>query len=94
MSINADRASDSSQRESPRDDIVATAVVVIVYFAFMLLVGFTPAFLGKPLVHGGQLSIGLAFGVFVTIFLVVAAKVYTARRNRPGPGTSAPGSSK
>ena len=86
--MKPDGSPDLSQRESPRDDAVASAAVVIVYFAFMMLVGFNPELLGRPLLRGGHLSIGLAIGVCVTLFLVVAAKVYTARRNRPG--TEAP----
>jgi uncharacterized membrane protein (DUF485 family) len=56
--------------------------VVGVYFTFMLLVAFAPAFLAKPIVGGGSISIGLGFGIFVILFLVAAAALYTRQRNR------------
>ena len=75
---NTDRAADAGLRE----DMLATAAVVAVYFAFMLLVGFAPDYLKRPLVSGGTISIGLALGIFATVFIVGVAKVYTVRRNK------------
>jgi uncharacterized membrane protein (DUF485 family) len=68
--------------DNPREDFIATAAVVAAYFLFMLLVGFAPALLTRPVTHGGSVSIGLLLGVLVTVFLVLAARTYTRRRNR------------
>jgi uncharacterized membrane protein (DUF485 family) len=73
---------DPDGREVVRADVTATAAVVSVYFTFMLLVAFAPAFLAKPIFSGHSISLGLGFGIFVILFLVVAAALYTRQRNR------------
>jgi uncharacterized membrane protein (DUF485 family) len=65
-----------------RFDLLATLAVVTVYLSFMLLVGFVPAWLARPAVAGGSVSIGLVLGALVTVFLVAAAWFYTRVRNR------------
>lgn len=73
---------DADGREAICADFAATGAAVGVYFAFMLLVAFAPAYLAKPIFDDRSISIGLGFGVFVTFFLVAAAALYTRQRNR------------
>jgi uncharacterized membrane protein (DUF485 family) len=68
--------------EHARVDVIATAVVVTVYMAFMLAVGLAPGYMNRPVTSGGALSIGMLCGIGITVFIVAAAKIYTARRNK------------
>lgn len=77
-------------------DWAAAGVVVSIYLTFMLLVAFAPAVLTKPLVPGGNISIGLASGVVIAVITIAIAGSYTRYRNRtemearvdPDPGGS------
>ena len=82
MSNSKDSAVRPGADAGARLDLLATLAVVTVYLAFMLLVGFVPAWLARPAVAGGSVSIGLVLGALVTVFLVAAAWVYTRVRNR------------
>lgn len=81
----AHRTAAGTASEGGTVDAMATITVVAVYMIFMLLVGFAPAFLNRTIFPHGRFSIGLILGIFVTVFLVLAAKTYTVRRNRQAP---------
>lgn len=58
-----------------------TALMLTVYFAFILTLAFSPALLGRPIVEGQPATWGIpvGFGMFAVTFLLVA--VYVARAN-------------
>lgn len=58
-----------------------TALMLTVYFAFILTLAFSPGLLGHPVVEGLPTTWGIpvGFGMFFVTFLLVA--VYVARAN-------------
>ena len=58
-----------------------TIVMLLVYFAFILTLAFSPALLGQPLVEGYPMTLGIpvGFGMFVFTFMLVL--VYVVRAN-------------
>ncbi|MGE8365103.1 DUF485 domain-containing protein [Cupriavidus sp.] len=55
-----------------------TAVMLLVYFGFILTLAFRPALLAQPLTAGLPMSIGIpaGFGMFAITFALVAIYVY------------------
>ena len=72
----------SGHSDDDRADLIASAAVVAVYFAFMLMIAFLPAVLSRRIVAWSPMSLGLVCGIAVTSILVAAAIIYTWRRNR------------
>lgn len=58
-----------------------TALVLGVYYGYMLLVGVDPAFLAQPLFAGSTLSLGVPIGVFVIFFAWACTGIYVRRAN-------------
>ncbi|MGO4325970.1 DUF485 domain-containing protein [Cupriavidus sp. 2TAF22] len=58
-----------------------TALMLAVYFGYILTLAFNPALLGRPLTPGLPTSVGIpvGFGMFAVTFLLVA--VYVHRTN-------------
>lgn len=60
--------------------LTLTALMVVVYFGFMLLVAYTPGWLGEPVVSG--LSRGIVFAVLVIAAAWVLTFIYVRWANR------------
>ena len=58
-----------------------SALVLIVYLGFILLVAFGGAFLATPLVEGGVTTIGIVVGVGVILFAIVLTAIYVWKAN-------------
>jgi uncharacterized membrane protein (DUF485 family) len=57
-----------------------TAVTLIIYFGFILLIGYQPKFLGIPL-GGSVMTLGLPIGLFVIVSAFVLVGIYVRRAN-------------
>jgi uncharacterized membrane protein (DUF485 family) len=57
-----------------------TIVMLIVYYAFILTIAFSPETLGKPLGEG-VMSVGIPVGIALIIFSFIMAGIYTFRAN-------------
>ena len=57
-----------------------TAIMLVLYFAFILSLAFSPAWLGQPIVPGRPTTWGIpaGFGMFVATFALVALYVWRA----------------
>lgn len=57
-----------------------TAVMLAIYFGFILTLAFQPQMLGRPLVPGRPMTVGIpvGFGLFAVTFVLVALYVYRA----------------
>ncbi len=75
-------STDDVARAGDAGDWLATAVVVLAYFAYMLLVAFAPAVLRSPVVAGSGISVGLVSGAAIAAFTIALACIYTHRRNK------------
>ena len=58
-----------------------SAIVLIVYLGFILLVAFGGAFLATPLVAGGVTTIGIVVGVGVILIAIVLTAIYVWKAN-------------
>jgi uncharacterized membrane protein (DUF485 family) len=75
----------AENRESMRAnrlDWISTALAVVAFFAYVLVIGFAPTVFARPIMTGSLISIGLASGIALTVFLVVLSGIYTHLRNR------------
>lgn len=66
-------------------DWICTVLAVLAFFAYILVIAFTPDAFRQPVAAGTLISVGIAAGVALTVFLVALAGVYAWLRNRyPG----------
>jgi uncharacterized membrane protein (DUF485 family) len=77
-------------RAGDAGDWLATAVVVLAYFAYILLVAFAPAALRSPVGPGSNISVGLVSGAGIAAFTIALACLYTHRRNRRDAAAAPP----
>ena len=56
-------------------------IVLAMFYGFVLVVAFKPALLGRPIMTGGMLTIGVAVELFMFIFFWVLTAVYVHRAN-------------
>ncbi|MDP2892884.1 MAG: DUF485 domain-containing protein [Sulfurimonas sp.] len=56
-------------------------LMLVVYFLFILLIAFNPAFLGTPLSSGSVTTVGIPVGMGIIIFAIVLTGIYTKRAN-------------
>lgn len=56
-------------------------IILIMYFAFILLIAFTPHWLAQPVVAGSVMTIGIPIGVFVIVVAFVLTGIYVHKAN-------------
>jgi uncharacterized membrane protein (DUF485 family) len=78
--LNVTRKTDELSR-SNFIDWVSTILALAAFFAYILVIGFAPDFFALPIVSGSLISIGLASGVALAVFLVALAGIYVHLRN-------------
>lgn len=57
------------------------AVVLSMFYGFVMVVAFNPVSLGQPLSEGSMLTVGVAVEFFMFIFFWVLTAVYVKRAN-------------
>lgn len=60
---------------------VLTALMMIAYFGFILLVAFNKQFLATKVGAGAVMSIGIPIGIGVLVFTIVITAIYVRRAN-------------
>ena len=60
---------------------VMTALIMICYFGYILLIAFNKEWLGTKLGAGMVTSIGIPMGVGVIVFTIVVTNIYVRRAN-------------
>ena len=58
-----------------------SAIVLIVYLGFILLVAFGGSFLATPLVAGGVTTIGIVIGIGVILIAIMLTAIYVWKAN-------------
>jgi len=58
-----------------------SAIVLVVYYSFVLIVGFAPGLLGTPLAEGMTTTVGVPLGVAIIVLAWVLTGVYVHRAN-------------
>lgn len=61
--------------------IVLSAIVLVAYYGFMMVVAFNPALLHKPLSEGSVLTIGAPIGAAIIIVSWLLTGLYVWRAN-------------
>ncbi len=61
---------------------VLTAIVVVAFTSFILMMGFARQFLGTPIAEGSVISIGFPVGVIVALVCLCASGFYVRRANK------------
>ena len=60
---------------------ILTIIILVVYYAFILLIAFDPAWLGKPVSEGMITSIGIPIGMLIIILAFILTGIYVQRAN-------------
>ena len=58
-----------------------TALMMIAYFGFILLVAFNKQFLATKVAAGAVMAIGIPLGIGVLVFTIVITAIYVRRAN-------------
>jgi uncharacterized membrane protein (DUF485 family) len=62
--------------------LILSAIVILTYFSFILLVAFSPSSLATPVTANSVVSVGIAFGVGLILLSVVLTAIYVWRANQ------------
>lgn len=57
------------------------AIVLTMFYGFVMVVAFSPASLGQPIAEGSRVTVGVAVELFMFIFFWVLTLVYVRRAN-------------
>jgi uncharacterized membrane protein (DUF485 family) len=57
------------------------AIILLMYFAFILLIAFTPQWLAEPIMSGSVITIGIPLGLLVIIVAFVLTGIYVHKAN-------------
>ena len=60
---------------------ILAAIVLSMFYGFVMVVEFNPAALGQPVSEGSMLTVGVALELFMFIFFWVLTAVYVNRAN-------------
>jgi uncharacterized membrane protein (DUF485 family) len=69
------------ERKRSRFSWGLSAAILVIYYGYILLVGFAPGVLGRPLSAGSATTVGMPIGVGVILAAVVLTGVYVWRAN-------------
>jgi uncharacterized membrane protein (DUF485 family) len=58
-----------------------SAIMLVIYFGFILLVAFAKDFLGTPISEGSVTTIGIPIGLFVIVSAFVLTGIYVSKAN-------------
>ena len=58
-----------------------TITMLVVYYAFILLIAFSPETLGAKIAAGGMATVGIPVGVAIIVFAFILTGVYVKRAN-------------
>jgi uncharacterized membrane protein (DUF485 family) len=57
------------------------SIILVMYFAFILLIAFAPQWLAQPLFEGSVITLGIPLGVCVIVIAFVLTGVYVHKAN-------------
>lgn len=56
--------------------------ILVVYFSFILIIAFYPAFLAIPIATDSVITIGIPIGILIIIFAFILTGIYTSKANK------------
>jgi cation/acetate symporter len=57
------------------------AIVLVIFYGFVLMVAFSPATLGTPIADGSLVTVGFVAGLTMFVFFWILTAVYVRRAN-------------
>jgi uncharacterized membrane protein (DUF485 family) len=69
------------ERKRSRFSWGLSAAMLVIYYGYILVVGFAPGVLGRPLSEGSATTIGMPSGVGVILAAVLLTGIYVWRAN-------------
>lgn len=60
---------------------VLSITVLVIFYGFVMLVAFAPEFIGMRLTEGGNMTFGIAAGLFQFVFFWLLTLAYVRRAN-------------
>ena len=79
--LNSSKFQDLTRRRS-KFAWTLSVIVLVVYYSFILVVGFAPDVLGTPIADGKTLTIGIPLGAGIIIMSWLLTGVYIRRANK------------
>jgi uncharacterized membrane protein (DUF485 family) len=58
-----------------------SVAVLVIYYGFILIIAYAPAFLGTPITEGSVSTIGFPIGVGVIVAAILLTGIYVRRAN-------------
>ncbi len=58
-----------------------STLILLMYFAFILLIAFAPSLLGQPIAAGSVITVGIPLGVVIILMAFVLTGVYVHKAN-------------
>lgn len=58
-----------------------SAIILLMYFAFILLIAFAPSVLAKPIAAGSVITVGIPVGVMIIVMAFILTGVYVHQAN-------------
>jgi uncharacterized membrane protein (DUF485 family) len=58
-----------------------SAVILLMYFAFILVIAFAPAVLAKPIAAGSIITLGIPVGVLIILLAFLLTGIYVHQAN-------------
>ncbi|MDF0605048.1 DUF485 domain-containing protein [Neisseriaceae bacterium TC5R-5] len=58
-----------------------SAIMLIIYYGFILVLAFSPATLGRPLFAGGVMTVGIPIGVLIILSAFILTGIYVRKAN-------------
>ncbi len=68
--------------ERRRLALLLSAVVLVVYFGYILVIGFAPALFARPIWTGAVTTVGIPVGLFVILLAFAITGIYVRAANR------------
>jgi uncharacterized membrane protein (DUF485 family) len=68
-------------RSRRRFALTLTALILIIYYGFILTIAFAPAALGTPVAAGSVITIGIPIGILIIVSAFVLTGIYVVRAN-------------
>jgi cation/acetate symporter len=60
---------------------ILAAIVLTMFYGFVMVVAFSPASLGRPIAEGSMVTIGVAVELFMFVFFWALTALYVRRAN-------------
>lgn len=68
-------------RSRRRFALTLTALILILYYGFILTIAFAPSFLGTPVAAGAVTTIGIPVGILIILSAFILTGIYVVRAN-------------